>query len=90
MLTRANENVGEEGEVTGLLSGEHATIGGFGFRRPKAISKMPSSQSREQKRKGWPERNQVRHGCDTFIEIANKERCAWNRVRNHRSCLTSW
>ena len=86
VLTRDDENVGEEGEVTGLLSGEHATIGGFGFRRrrkPKAIN-IISFHSREHKRKGWPKRNQVRHGCDSYIEIANKERCAWNRVRYHR------
>ena len=55
MLTRANENVGEEGEVTGLLSGEHATIGGFGFRRPKAINKMPLLSKQIAKEKGMAE-----------------------------------
>ena len=61
MLTQANENVGEEGEVTGLLSGEHATIGGFGFIKggnqwaPMAINKMPLISKQIEKEKGIAE-----------------------------------
>ena len=75
--------------MTGLSSGELEPLEDLDLEdeNQRQSTKYISFHSREEKRKGFSPKKMNEcvvmplHGCDSFIEIANKERCAWNRVR---------